>query len=506
MPIKTNKQFSGPTKTEKKKPAAESDSLSAAGQERGSGLVPFSAAQVLQMQHTLGNAVVLRMLAATHPPAAVQRDHRDDLIHNFNDSVLHGSWQLAAEQLNGFNNEDIQIWVQKLTFIQLRDLKIGALRRMPGWSDRVTKPIDTLNPEAGRIAQLIFDYNSAVGARQWDRVVVLLNGFNDEEIQMRLRLFEKTELLDLRQAALKTMPGWSQRVVEPIDAIIKQFPITVSDPELQNFKTNPPAPLKHFRPSTGVGDFNVRYDPGNNLFIDVHCYFNFVPGEQLFFILRSGKAIPTDKYHYSAEDPAVKTESRLGVWTAEDESNWKNSFFQAVKSKWSNRFRFYCTKPGWEELKPEAIVTFDEAPHLPNVAPDPQDKNFSITVKKGALAAGSKGIAHVTPGNLTSLAEWDSDDTKAHEAGHMLGLGDEYEDSKQPPEAAHSALVEAEFGSKVIRGQGDKNSIMKAGDQVLPEHGVTMLEALKAITKLDQWSHTSPKLGNGQGMEHGIKW
>jgi hypothetical protein len=230
MPIKANKQSFASTQAVNKKPAAQSDKPSTADPERGSGFVPFSAAQVIQMQRTHGNAVVLRMLAASHPPAAVQRDHRDDLSQDFNASVLHGFWQLAAEELNGFNNEDIQARVQKLSFTQLRDLKIGALRRMPGWSDRVTKPIDSLNPEAGRIGQLIFDYNSAVGARQWDRAAVLLNGFNDEDILIRLQLLEKAELPDLRQAALTAMPGWSQRVVGPIDILINRYTVPVSGP------------------------------------------------------------------------------------------------------------------------------------------------------------------------------------------------------------------------------------------------------------------------------------
>jgi hypothetical protein len=36
-------------------------------------------------------------------------------------------------------------------------LKLGALQHMRGWSDRVSKPIDKLDAEAGRVAQLIFD-------------------------------------------------------------------------------------------------------------------------------------------------------------------------------------------------------------------------------------------------------------------------------------------------------------------------------------------------------------
>ena len=74
----------------------------------------------------------------------------------------------------------------------------------------------------------------------------------------------------------------------------------------------------------------------------------------------------------------------------------------------------------------------------------------------------------------------------------MFGLGDEGvdKDTKPGEKAWHSDLVKAEFGHDVVRAQGGPASIMAAtGAKVLPEHGVTFLEALKAATEMQEWSH-----------------
>jgi hypothetical protein len=84
----------------------------------------------------------------------------------------------------------------------------------------------------------------------------------------------------------------------------------------------------------------------------------------------------------------------------------------------------------------------------------------------------------------------------AHEAGHMLGLGDEYQEKNVPEgkRAYHSDLVKAEFGAEVIRGKADPDSIMaqSGAQKVLPLHGVVFLKAIKQVTNMSEW-HMSPK-------------
>jgi hypothetical protein len=84
----------------------------------------------------------------------------------------------------------------------------------------------------------------------------------------------------------------------------------------------------------------------------------------------------------------------------------------------------------------------------------------------------------------------------AHEFGHMLGLGDEYEEEGEPKEASHSEWVKAEFGYGVSRPPSEarfRESIMLGGTKrVLPEHGVAFLQAMRGITQVEEW-HLYPK-------------
>jgi hypothetical protein len=142
-----------------------------------------------------------------------------------------------------------------------------------------------------------------------------------------------------------------------------------------------------------------------------------------------------------------------------------------------------------EHLKADVIVKVDD------VGKDiPAGKQlFKIKVYRGDFAPG-KG-SRVSSGFVV-LAYMDiQDDTASHEFGHMLGLGDEYELPGESAEAAHSQLVEREFGYPVPRmpaGREDqfRESIMYSSEQgkVLPEHGVIFLEAMRKITRIPYWS------------------
>ena len=75
-----------------------------------------------------------------------------------------------------------------------------------------------------------------------------------------------------------------------------------------------------------------------------------------------------------------------------------------------------------------------------------------------------------------------------HETGHLFGLGDEYVEEGNPEYARgmqteHSALAQSMLGQKVAHGDNPQ-SIMAGGNEILPQHGVTFLEALRKVTNL----------------------
>lgn len=86
-------------------------------------------------------------------------------------------------------------------------------------------------------------------------------------------------------------------------------------------------------------------------------------------------------------------------------------------------------------------------------------------------------------------------DTLTHEAGHMLGLGDEASDEIGEPGTTlaspdYAALVRWYNNETVLRH--DDDGIMSRGTVVRPRHYVTFLEALETLTGSAEWSIVEP--------------
>jgi hypothetical protein len=222
-----------------------------------------------------------------------------------------------------------------------------------------------------------------------------------------------------------------------------------------------------WRPSTGLGNFDVSYDPKTGVLdVTVRCKFWF----------RDGK--PED--FEEDEDPR---------WNPAEILKWKADFMRRVSAKWSNQFTFHCTRDGWEELQAAVQVHFVESEEKDShyelqVTKIPEAETKQSRVRRPPKHNRRRGKAFLDSGDLAQEEKGDYSQTVAfHEAGHMLGLGDEYNKDKKP---AHEKLVEAEFGHGVPRHKDGR--LMSQGDLIGPEYGVTFLEALRMITGVPEWS------------------
>jgi hypothetical protein len=154
-----------------------------------------------------------------------------------------------------------------------------------------------------------------------------------------------------------------------------------------------------------------------------------------------------------------------------------------AEATWSEQFTFQSTR--WPDVTALCTVDFQE------VDPEkmPGASHFKVRVAKNS--DGPKPQV-MTDSRSAFLREGNVDTTVnprgtafnvgAHEAGHMLGLGDEYPEEGAPDKVKHSDLVQAEFGHEVTRGTSDPDSVMHGGVIVKQEHGVTMLDALRKLT------------------------
>jgi hypothetical protein len=249
--------------------------------------------------------------------------------------------------------------------------------------------------------------------------------------------------------------------------------------ELADFKEKkyPAGSDQSYSPSTGIGSFDAQYIPKSGyLNISVRCEFNFIPGTR------------TDMPDFEKamkEKRAPKLVEVQVPWTKKEETDWEKRFMSLCGPTWSGKHVFYCQKDWWESLKAKVKVNFTKATS-PGLAP-----HFKITIHKGW--SGERSTAGKW--NQADLSEIDLEKhgrhtTATHEAGHMLGLGDEYYEEGKPRLAEHSSLVKAEFGHEVIRGQGNPDSIMAGGSKIMREHGVVFLEALKKVTNIKEWKDT----------------
>ncbi len=231
--------------------------------------------------------------------------------------------------------------------------------------------------------------------------------------------------------------------------------------------------INDYQPSSGRGMFDAEYSPTLGVLrITCKCTFNFVNG---------------DAATYPSATSADLT------WDDAAKEKWKNDFLFKIGTSWSGKHTFYCQKDWWESLFATVSVIFQEVD---------SGEHFKVDIVK--IPSGASHTSGVTPpkpgllwGYTPGQGDFDSNDltsqSKAggtqvpavHEAGHMLGLGDEYGTGK----VAHSDLVEGEFGHAVVRGSDSR--IMSGGMDILPEHGVTFLEALKKATEMDEWSHSA---------------
>lgn len=105
-----------------------------------------------------------------------------------------------------------------------------------------------------------------------------------------------------------------------------------------------------------------------------------------------------------------------------------------------------------------------------------------VAIPRVPITTGSVESRH----RVEVWARWTRGRTAVHEAGHMLGLGDEYVETGRlgqslDDEASHSALSQSLNLDPVLVGR-DAQSIMASGARIRPHHYATFAELLARIT------------------------
>jgi outer membrane protein OmpA-like peptidoglycan-associated protein len=115
-------------------------------------------------------------------------------------------------------------------------------------------------------------------------------------------------------------------------------------------------------PPTNIGGFDASYDPASGvLFIKVSSGVNFVHGltidaSNVITANHSDLAkAATDGMNLAPADRAAFVADF--TWTTAQEDNFLSLMQSRVESAWGAQFSFSCTKPGWETLTAEVVVS-----------------------------------------------------------------------------------------------------------------------------------------------------
>jgi hypothetical protein len=243
----------------------------------------------------------------------------------------------------------------------------------------------------------------------------------------------------------------------------------------------------------GVGFFHAVYDPSvGTLTVTVPVRFDFKDSDSRSVkVTNAGK--PDQKVEFVTEHLNWGSDN-TGRWESEV---WKEKFIGLVQPFWS-RHVLACSRPGWESLRARVVVRVDDVP-LNEPRPGIIEPRL-VNVYRGDTPSGTE---FVTKGSAElSYADVDPmfpglHPVAVHEFGHMLGFDDEYAREGFPAYALHSDLVQDEFGYGVPRLDSSrtdvfKDSIMSSGmglksGNVLVEHGVLFLAALRQISGIREW-------------------
>jgi len=234
--------------------------------------------------------------------------------------------------------------------------------------------------------------------------------------------------------------------------------------------------LTNFVPATGRGLFNISLNPINGrLEIKLNLGFNFVDGSAAAF---TGVKGDTEK------------------WTEDQKKEWKDKYITLIEGRWGGKYHF--SNPDLPGITVYVDVEIEEVD---------TDWHYQLNVTKAApgthpqssvahYLSGGKALSQVNNHFATldsNDLEWKDLTSRAgvtekqkgalHEFGHMIGLGDEYNDGKAG--ISHAALVLSALGENIT--EGDSNDIMSCGNSINKQHYVTFLDALNSVTEMNNW-------------------
>jgi hypothetical protein len=190
---------------------------------------------LLELQRRAGNSAVCTLLGVPvqrQPmPAAPAAPTGSELNQRFQQQMSRHPPDVnaAALTLNAMTDVDLDLELHAVDPALQGELFRGALRGllMTPPPHRVTDAIHRINPTASRQGRIDY-FHEVVGASDWWRVALTLNGFSDPDILQMYTVppLPVSTLTAIREAALQHMAGWNTRVIAPIHNLLQSATAT----------------------------------------------------------------------------------------------------------------------------------------------------------------------------------------------------------------------------------------------------------------------------------------
>jgi hypothetical protein len=113
-------------------------------------------------------------------------------------AVAGASWQEAVTLVQAYNDIDLPLKLDALTYEQIDALCRQADRMLPAYARtrQAAEPI--------RVRKLTAEYDAAVGGADWTRAVTLLNAFNDDDIRRKVDALRPEQRRQMEAAVRQT--------------------------------------------------------------------------------------------------------------------------------------------------------------------------------------------------------------------------------------------------------------------------------------------------------------
>jgi hypothetical protein len=230
---------------------------------------------ITHLQRTAGNRAVTALIQRDGPDAAEQA-RVAALVASYQRSVASGDWRQAAKDLNGFNEADIQTRLGQLDHDQLVRLDAAARHAMPDYSSRVVGYITRHDPEANRVGFLIFQFDNAVVARDFDGACTFLNAFNEADIlAMAGRLTSHD--LDRMTSAAKDGNVGGGRLARLLHAVAGDSAKVEAKEQVGGSVYTARGGYKyHITPDAIQVDVGMDFDPDRHVTVPVTTWFGYI--------------------------------------------------------------------------------------------------------------------------------------------------------------------------------------------------------------------------------------